>query len=374
MRMTPKEAMLMAIAEGKKGAGFVSPNPLVGCVILDAGYELLAAGFHARLGGAHAEAAALSAVKYPERLNGAHVFVTLEPCAHEGRTPSCAKALARLPIASVTYGLIDPNPRVSGQGAEILRRAGKTVSRFTELQIELEELAEIFLVNMREARPFVALKVAASLDGKIALPDGSSQWITGEEARAEVQSLRGAFDAVLTGSGTFLRDDPRLNARDPRFHSKRQRVLLLDPRGDCAGKLKDSRLLQVRASEDVYWVTESASHAAAANAVGVRHWALPATDGVFPLAELLGRLRGENVHSLFVEAGAGTVAPFLAQRQVDRVYAFLAPKILGTGLSWSEGLRTPSLAEAVTLRNPRVQFFGADILLTGLCNRPVLGT
>src|SRR5438045_1249068 len=119
MRLTPKEAMQLAIAEGKKGAGFVSPNPLVGCVILNREFHLIGQGFHERVGEAHAEVQALRSVTDPRQLEGAHIFVTLEPCAHEGRTPSCAKALAKLPIASVTYGLVDPDPRVSGQGAVI---------------------------------------------------------------------------------------------------------------------------------------------------------------------------------------------------------------------------------------------------------------
>src|SRR5262245_40143194 len=145
MKLTPKEAMAVAIEEGRKGAGFVSPNPLVGCVILDRNGEFVAKGYHAKIGDLHAETHALQHVADPSRLDGAQFFVTLEPCAHEGRQPSCAKTLAALPIASVTYGLQDPNPKVSGQGVEILRRAGKKVELITELRPELEELAEIFL-------------------------------------------------------------------------------------------------------------------------------------------------------------------------------------------------------------------------------------
>lgn len=132
----------MAIAEGKKGAGFVSPNPLVGCVIVDKNRNFLSSGYHAKVGFAHAEADALLKIKDLTSLEGAHVYVTLEPCAHQGRTPSCAKALAGLPIESVTYGLEDPYIEVRGQGAEILRRAGKKVILFSELKTELEELAE----------------------------------------------------------------------------------------------------------------------------------------------------------------------------------------------------------------------------------------
>jgi diaminohydroxyphosphoribosylaminopyrimidine deaminase/5-amino-6-(5-phosphoribosylamino)uracil reductase len=191
MFLTPNEAMKLAIEEAARGAGFVAPNPLVGCVILSRDGALIGRGHHERIGEGHAEVRALESVADVSQLNAAQVFVTLEPCAHQGRTPSCAEALAKLPIASVTYGLEDPNPLVAGKGAEILRAAGKTVQIFGGLKTELEEACEIFLMNMREKRAFVALKAAASLDGKIALPDGSSQWITGEESRAHVQSLRG---------------------------------------------------------------------------------------------------------------------------------------------------------------------------------------
>lgn len=353
--------MALAIEQGRRGAGFVSPNPLVGCVILDREGRILSRGHHAKLGGPHAEAHALNEIEDPNRLDGAHVFVTLEPCAHEGRTPSCAKALAKLPIASVTYGLKDPNPLVSGQGAEILRAAGKRVEVFPGLQNELRELAEIFLTNMTAKRPFVAVKVASSLDGRIALRDGTSQWITGEDARARVQYLRGCYDAVLTGVGTFLRDNPRLNSRHPAFASKRQQIVLLDPTGRSFSTLKKSALLEVRAPEDIVIVTGPLGQSPP---IG-RHIEIPDADGAFDMPALLEALRGEGLHSLFVEAGAYTVASFLRARFADRLYLFMASKIMGEGLSWTSGLTLASLDHAIPLGYTRVENFGADFLLTG---------
>jgi diaminohydroxyphosphoribosylaminopyrimidine deaminase/5-amino-6-(5-phosphoribosylamino)uracil reductase len=361
MKLTPKEAMSVAIEEGRQGAGFVSPNPLVGCVILDRDGNLIGKGYHAKLGALHAEMHALSQVKDRGRLEGAHMYVTLEPCAHEGRQPSCAKALAALPIASVTYGLEDPNPKVSGEGAAILRRAGKQVTRCTELQDELEELAEIFLVNMREQRPFVSVKVASSLDGKIALADGSSQWITGESARGHVQSLRGFYDAVLTGMGTYRRDNPRLNSRDPRFASLPQKLVLLDPRGESAETLAGSNLLTVRRPQDVYVVTAPGARCAS----GANHVEVALENsGEFDFRQVLAKLREAGIHSVFTEAGAHSVSAIFRQKLADRLYLFLAPKLLGKGLSWTSGMEISALNQAIGLKYSRLERFGDDLLVS----------
>ncbi|MGE3682892.1 MAG: bifunctional diaminohydroxyphosphoribosylaminopyrimidine deaminase/5-amino-6-(5-phosphoribosylamino)uracil reductase RibD [Bdellovibrionales bacterium] len=354
--------MALAIAEGRKGSGFVSPNPLVGCVILDRDSRLIGKGYHARVGEAHAEVNALRAISDPGLLVGAHVYVTLEPCAHEGRTPSCAKTLAALPIASVTYGLEDPFPQVSGKGAEILRQAGIEVRPFQDLQEELEELAEIFLLNQRLRRPFVALKVASSFDGKIALADGRSQWITGEAARAQVQVLRGSYDAVLTGRGTFTRDNPRLDARNGRYKEKSQRVVLLDPEGKSLSELPSSRLWGVRSPEDIFLVTRSG---VSCN-LPLQHLEVPGLESGkdFDLAAVLSQLKSKGLHSILVESGERTVSSFLRAGLVDRIYLFLAPKILGSGLSWTSGVEIPSLDRAIVLHSLRIQTFGEDILLS----------
>ena len=233
---TLREAMLLAIAEGSKGAGWVSPNPQVGCVILSSSGRLLSTGFHRKYGGPHAEVWALKALEKASDLEGAIVVVTLEPCAHEGKTPSCAKALAKLPISKVVYGLVDPNPLVAGQGLDIIRNAGIKVECITEffpeLTAPLEQLCEHFLMNQNQKRPFVSLKVATSLDGIMAMKGGESQWISGPESRARVQFLRATHDAVLVGSGTILVDNPRLNSRDSNYEGKDpNKVIILDRRG-----------------------------------------------------------------------------------------------------------------------------------------------
>ncbi len=359
--LAPEQAMMMAIEEGRKGAGFVSPNPLVGCVITDRNHQLIGIGHHAKVGEGHAEVNAIKQVSDASRLNGAHVYVTLEPCAHEGRTPSCAKMLAALPIASVTYGMEDPNPLVRGKGAEILKAAGKKVAVVDGLRDELEELAEIFLMNMRQLRPFVGVKVASSLDGRIALSDGTSQWITGESARTHVHYLRGIYDAVLTGAGTVLKDDPKLNSRDPLFAGKAQRLVILDPDGETLGRLPELNVASVRASEDVFVIVKPGG--AKKMSYG-RVLEAPMREQGFDLLEVLKVLKDHKVESVFVEAGGFTVSRFLRANLVDRLYLFMAAKILGEGMSWTEGLKLRSLAETPQLRKIRVQTFGEDLLLT----------
>ncbi len=361
MALTPEQAMRLAIEEGRKGFGFVSPNPAVGCVILDKNNELLAKGFHARVGGPHAEVNALNQVKDQEKLKGAQLFVTLEPCAHEGRTPSCAKTLAKLPLASVIYGLRDPNPKVNGLGAEILRSAGIRVEPFSGLQEELEELAEVFLLNQQERRPFVALKVASSMDGKIALANGQSQWITGETSRSHVHYLRGCYDAVLTGSKTILLDDPRLDARDEAFREKRQRLVILDHDGSL-DSLKGRNLAMVRSSEDVLVIVPEGRGGRIDFGEKVE---VPLSNQRFDLTILLKTLAEREIWSVFVEAGGYTVARFLEARLVDRLFLFFGGKILGEGLAWTDGLNFQSLAEVPRLDRISVRKFENDLMVSG---------
>jgi len=364
--MTPVQAMWMAIEEAKKGIGFVSPNPLVGCVILDSNFELLSQGYHAKVGGPHAEVAALSAVSDISKLKGAHVFVTLEPCAHHGRTPPCAEALAKLPLASVTYGVLDPNPLVAGKGVEIIKQAGIAVHALPELKDDLEDLAEIFLTNMREKRPFVAIKVATSLDGQMALASGESQWITSEEARAHVQELRGAYDAVMVGVGTFLADDPKLNSRDLRFQNKSQKAVLLDPDGRSFDKLASSALLQVRRPEELFVVTNS-SVKLPMNLSGVQHLKASMTREAWDWSSIFQQLFEREVKSVLVEGGGFVYSQLLEKQKVDRLFVYVAPKILGAGggMSWTKDLSLAKLSDATTLSRVKRQPFGPDLLITG---------
>jgi diaminohydroxyphosphoribosylaminopyrimidine deaminase / 5-amino-6-(5-phosphoribosylamino)uracil reductase len=363
LKLSPRQAMSLAIEEAKRGAGFVSPNPLVGCVILDYKNELIASGYHARVGEAHAEINALNSIRNPSLLDGAQVFVTLEPCAHHGRTGPCAEALAKTTITSVTYGLADPNPQVAGKGAEILRAAGKKVSLFSELQDDLENLAEVFLTNMRHKKPFVGVKVGSSLDGQIALKSGESQWITNEESRAHVQWLRGTFDAVLVGAKTFLKDNPSLNSRDPLFAQKPQRAVLIDPDGSTLSKLIGSNLLSVRKPSDLFVVVRK-DVAWPKELSEVNRVEIEGKD-VFPWDQILQKLFEAKILSILVEGGAFVIGQLLKEKKVDRVFTYLAQKILGAGLGWSSAFEIENLKGAVTLSSVKTKSFGSDILITG---------
>lgn len=363
--ITPLGAMKLAIEEAQKGLGFVAPNPPVGCVILDQQENLLAKGFHRIYGGDHAEIDALKQIKDPAKLNGATVFVTLEPCAHEGKTGSCAKRLATLPIAKVVYGLEDPYAEVSGKGLEILKSAGIAIEKSPFLSDELEELPEVFLCNHRHQKTFVALKVATSLDGQMAHISGESRWITGAESREYVHYLRAQYDAVLVGKNTFLKDDPKLNIRNSRFIGKKNKVIILDTDGAASAQMGKSQIFQEHAPEDIYVVS---INAVAGLPTGVQSLICKSdSKGFVDLQHLLKVLFEKRIFSIFVEGGATVLSEFLQQGLVHRYYQFIAPVIMGakTGLSFSRDVSIAQLPDRRELRSVRNLSFGSDIMVTG---------
>lgn len=383
-RVSPAQAMRLAIYEGARGWGRVAPNPLVGCAIVSKSGVLLALGHHRRVGHEHAEIDALQTVSNRSALEGATFYVTLEPCAHQGRVGSCAKALAQLPIAKVVYGVQDPDPRVAGKGASILREAGIAAfeladsKEFTrpeeaaELVLGCEELAEIFLHNQRAQKPFVALKVAATLDGQMAMATGESKWITGAEARTQSHRLRAGHDAVLIGRRTFELDDPRLDVRAPGYDELTPGfAVILDPLGKSIDRLKCSALLAARPAERIIYVTSVGAKDEAlapardhgAQVLRVR----TGLDGAFDARALLATLWDAGVRSILVEGGARAYATFAQPREFQRLHAFIAPTILGgrNGLAWAKDFGSSSLADGMRLMNPRGEMLGADFYMTG---------
>lgn len=375
--VTSAQAMAIAIHEGRKGAGFVAPNPLVGCVLLDRNRNLLATGYHHRVGDAHAEIDALQKLSSPSLLEGGHVYVTLEPCAHEGRTGSCARALAPLKPASVTYAVEDPNPLVAGQGAAILRAAGidcELLLKRTDLSAheaqklteDAEDLAEIFLHNFRAKEPFVAAKVASSLDGKLAYRSGESKWITGEAARDHVHLLRARYDAIAVGRNTFQVDDPSLNVRHSSYPDFKNKAVLFDPSGATFGALAKSNLLKVRDPSSVLVVTDAKT--STTNPAGVRVLKVPSHEkGGFVIDELLAALKAEGVTSLLLEGGAGTYGSFFRARKVRRLHVYLAPILMGGegGVSWSSHFGGTSMKDSLTLSRIERLSLGRDEYWTG---------
>ncbi|HEY3780733.1 MAG TPA: bifunctional diaminohydroxyphosphoribosylaminopyrimidine deaminase/5-amino-6-(5-phosphoribosylamino)uracil reductase RibD, partial [Fimbriimonadaceae bacterium] len=295
--------------------GFPAPNPHVGCVIARDG-EVVGEGYHDHAGGPHAEVVALNQAGPLAR--GDDVFVTLEPCNHHGRTGPCSLALIEAGVSSVSYAVADPNPRAQG-GAERLRKAGIAVSQGL-LEAEASAANSVFLTAIKLGRPLVTLKAAASLDGKIALENGESKWITGPRAREQGHRLRAEMGAVLVGANTVLHDDPELMARIEGVVNQPVRVIL-DPLNRVPATAK---ALQ-NTSQVLHFVGEKPLEGQ--TLIGVK-------DGKFDLAELLGSLWEHKIIGVLVEGGAHTIGSFFEADLYDRLELFLAPLVIGTGLSW----------------------------------------
>lgn len=372
--LAPRDAMRLAIQEAFRGAGFVSPNPMVGCVVLDSAGGFLAKGFHPKLGERHAEIDALQKLSDSE-LKDSHWFVTLEPCAHQGRTGSCAKTLAALPIASVVYGLLDPNPLVSGKGALILNQAGvqtKSVAEFfdaavaSDLSSLLEQTCEHFLWNQRFKKPWISVKVATSLDGQMALSSGESQWITGEASRTYAHYLRAFHDLTMVGLGTIKTDNPSLNIRHPDFPGKKNRIAILDPEGWVFENYR-LKVFDLNAAKDIFILT-------AKDKVPVkfeRAQVIPVTTtetGDLDLSDATHKLYELGIRSILVEGGAKVISSFIKQRGAQRLYLFQAPMLMGgkTGRSWTENVEIHKMSDKIPLRNQRLDTMSDDFLFTGL--------
>jgi diaminohydroxyphosphoribosylaminopyrimidine deaminase/5-amino-6-(5-phosphoribosylamino)uracil reductase len=315
--------MRRALALAARGLGETNPNPVVGCVVARDG-RVVGQGFHRRAGGPHAEVIALG--QAGARARGATLFVTLEPCAHHGRTPPCAPLVAAAGLARVVVATRDPDPRVSGRGLGLLRRAGVAVT-LGVCAAEAEWLNRRFLTAARRRRPFVLLKAALTLDGRIATAAGRSRWITGLAARREARGLRRLHDAVLVGIRTVLADDPLL-LPEPRTRRPFTRVVL-----DTRLRLPPDGRLARSASLRTPVVVLTAPRASGARrraleARGVSVVEVAATSGIAP-ARALAALYARGITSVMVEGGSEVLGSFLAARLVDEVALFRAPLLLG---------------------------------------------
>ena len=366
-KISDQEAMEMAIEEAEKGQGFVSPNPPVGCVILDKNRRFLSSGFYSHYGSIHAEISTLNKIKNKKTLENGHLFVTLEPCAHFGQNPPCVDSLLKQPLASVTYGRLDPNPKTKSQGVKKLRQSGMKVQQSPHCQNSIRRLYESFALNMEENRAFFALKTASSLDGVSALSQGESQWITGEKSRDFVHYLRACFDAVLIGVNSFLEDNPKLNSRKTGFEKTRNKVCILDPLGKSLKLIVKSNLAKVRPVEDIFIITKAPFQKEAhpfTNLVVSFHPDKPQ----FDLKALSLQLYKKNIGSVLIEGGIKTFSSFLSQNAAQRLYHFINPSLLGgvKGRQWTEELLIPSLNYRKILKSKEILFLGEDLLVTGI--------
>lgn len=349
--------MAVAIAEAEKGLGHTSPNPAVGCVLVRRG-RLVGRGYHRRAGLPHAEAEALR--RAGAKAAGATAYVTLEPHAHQGRTPPCTRALIAAGVVRVVVGCIDPNPLVAGRGARELRRAGVAVAVGAR-GAECAEIVRGYRRFVTEGRPFVHLKLAASLDGRIAAVGGDSKWISTRASRLLVQQMRARADAVLVGAGTVVQDDPRLTCRLAGA-SPPLRVVL-DPRLEVPSRAK---LLQgpgkvlILASPGASGTRRRALERAGAEVVEL------ATRGRRGWTGILSLLASRNVMEVLLEGGASVATSALRARVVDRVSFFFNPRLLGAdgvAMVGSLGVRRPAAAPRLRVR--RVMSVGEDLLWEG---------
>ncbi len=342
-----------ALELAARGLYTTEPNPRVGCVLVRDG-RVLAEGWHERAGEGHAEARALAAAG--GRAQGATAYVTLEPCSHFGRTPPCADALIGAGVARVVCASVDPDPRVAGSGIGRLRAAGIAVT-VGVCEAGARELNPGVFSRCERRRPFVRLKLAMSLDARTAPPGGGPLWLTGEAARADVQELRARSSAVLTGAGTVRSDDPRLDVRLAYGPWVRQPLrVLLDPELSCA---PDSRLFARPGALVMAAADHGRSFGGAAEVVRV-----PRSARGLDLGAVLEELTRREVNELLVECGARLAASFLADRLVDELVVYVAPRFLGMDAAPLAALRAAEAAEAVARLEFRdVRRIGADLRL-----------
>jgi diaminohydroxyphosphoribosylaminopyrimidine deaminase/5-amino-6-(5-phosphoribosylamino)uracil reductase len=352
--------MTQALRLAEKGLFSTSPNPRVGCVVVRDGV-VVGEGWHKRAGLPHAEVNALHAAG--ERARGATAYVTLEPCSHHGRTPPCADALIAAGVARVVAAMPDPNPLVAGQGLERLRAAGIVVESGL-LESEARELNIGFVSRMTRGRPWVRAKTASSLDGKTALANGVSQWITGPEARRDVHWLRARSCAVLTGIGTVLADDPQMNVRDVDTPRQPLRIVL-----DSALRMPPQAKMLASGKTLIVTASSDRERTVRLEDAGAEVLVLPGAPGKIDLAQLMQVLAVREINELMVEAGCTLNGALLQAGVVDELVMYVAPILLGDTARGLFGL--PELTDMAGRREVRIvdtRMVGKDSRITARLN------
>ena len=354
-----EKMMRIACRLARKGAGRTSPNPPVGAVLVKRG-RLIARGYHRFAGSDHAEIVALK--QAGEAARGASLYITLEPCSHHGRTPPCAEALIRAGIREVVCGTGDPNPLVSGRGFRQLKRAGIKV-RVGVLEQDCRTLIEAFSKFITRRLPFVTLKLAATLDGRIAAHTGDARWISGERSRLHVHRLRNEVDAVIVGVDTVIADDPELTCRIPAGRNPRRLVLDRSLRIPLAAKLlhlPDLEKTIVAAGPDV-----PAARVRKIEALGARVWQLPLQERGVAWRPLLRKLAADGIVSVMIEGGAAIAASACQEKIVDKIVFFYAPKILGgDAIPMIGALGRRRVSQAILVKDVQCARSGEDFMIT----------
>jgi len=362
--MAEEQFMKRAIELAKQGAGWTAPNPLVGAVVVKNG-RVIGEGYHRKYGELHAERNALAACT--EDPAGATLYVTLEPCCHYGKTPPCTEIIIEKKIAKVVIGSRDPNPKVAGKGARILREHGIEVVE-DYMREACDALNPVFFHYITTKTPYVVLKFAMTLDGKIATRTGASKWITGEAARNHVHQLRGRYAGILAGIGTVLADDPMLNCRIDGAHQPLRIILdshLRIPMGSRLVRSAKEYPLLIVCNESTRDREEGTNRIQKLEEAGAKVWTLPEKNGHPDLNVLMQRLGEEKIDSVLIEGGGTVNEAALKAHIVHRVYAYIAPKIFGgedakTPVEGS-GIRLPQ--ECANLRLAKITVLLNDMLL-----------
>ena len=354
--------MKMALALAKKGQGYTSPNPMVGAVIVKDN-NVIGSGYHRSFGEAHAEVNAIEDAG--AQAKGATLYVNLEPCHHTGKTPPCSLKILEAGIKRVVMAMEDPNT-IAGGGAVFLKKHGVEVIAGV-CQAAAEELNEAFIKYVSKKQPFVLLKCAATLDGRIATRTGDSRWVTGEKARKFVHELRHAVDAILVGIGTIHADNPSLTTRlEPDSGLDPVRIVL-----DTHLSISpDARILQLDSNSDTILVTGDTVSAAKKKRVlktGVRLIEQPVRDDQIDLKSLMVELGSMGMTSLLIEGGSRVIASAIRSGVIDKVFFFYAPKILGgdDGIPICQGPGPEQMKDSIRVRDIRVQRFDDDVMIEG---------
>ena len=372
--MTDQEYMLRAIQLAKKGEGWTNPNPMVGAVIVKDG-RIIGEGYHKKCGELHAERNAIASLT--ESAEGATIYVTLEPCCHYGKTPPCTEAIIEQKIKKVVIGSRDPNPKVAGKGAQILRESGITVVQ-DFMREECDRLNPVFFHYITTKTPYVVMKYAMTLDGKIATKTGASKWITGETARQEVQHMRHRYMGIMAGIGTVLADDPMLNVRVEGWKSPVRIVcdssLRIPLDSQIVRSAKEYRTIVAYAGrEENEEITEKITKKIEQlHAKGVDTVCCPDEKGQIDLKKLMTYLGNEGIDSILLEGGGTLNDSALRAGIVKEVHCFIAPKLIGGKNSKTpvEGIGIGLPSEALKLKCTDICRIGEDIrIICQVCEK-----
>lgn len=360
-----KEALQLA----SKGKGYVSPNPLVGCVIVDRSGAKIGEGYHKEFGKAHAEVNAVKSVNDKAKLEGATVYVTLEPCSHIGKTPACTEMLTQLPIDKVVVAMKDPNPKVNGEGIRILRNAGFEV-QIGILEKEAEALNEFFIHHQNFGRPLITLKIAQTLDGFLAAADGDSKWISGKQSRVRVHKWRAEYDAVMVGRTTAISDDPQLTVRHVK--GRQPKRIVIDGPFELPRNLNLFSDKYEEKTIILTWDKEASKEAAdpmlkmlSQNYFRGEIIQTAKKDGHVDLREAFKELGKKGITSVLVEGGQNLSSSLLKAGLVDKLCVFISPKILGSGTRSVLDVGISRMSEIRNLKEVEWEKVGDDMLLTG---------